>query len=76
MSVCPSVCPAVRPSLTFLKTESLAFSDIVHDDSWPWYLVTDQARILKKKLMARIWVKVAKIGPEIRFFTIFSNLVH
>ena len=24
------------------------FSDIVHDDSWPWYLVTDEARFLKK----------------------------
>ena len=28
---------------------SLVFSDIVHDDSWRWYLVTDGARFLKKK---------------------------
>ena len=27
---------------------SLVFSDVVHDDSWPWYLVTDETRFLKK----------------------------
>ena len=25
------------------------FSDVTHDDSWPWYLVTDEARWKKKK---------------------------
>ena len=40
---------SVRPSLSFLKIGSLVFSDILHDDSWPWYLVTDEARFLKKK---------------------------
>ena len=34
----------VRPSL---KIGLLVFSDIVHDDSWPWYLVTDRERFLK-----------------------------
>ena len=34
----------VRLSLSFLKIRSLVFSDIVHDDSWPWYLVTEEAR--------------------------------
>ena len=43
-----SVCPSVLPSLSFLKIGSLVFSDIVHDDSWPWYLVA--ARFLKKKI--------------------------
>ena len=43
-----SVGPSVHPSLNFLKIESLVFSDIVHDDSWPWYLVTDGARFSKK----------------------------
>ena len=42
-----SVCPYVRPSLSFLKIGSLVFSDIAHDDSWPWYLMTDRARFLK-----------------------------
>ena len=43
-SVCPSVSLSVSvlPSLSFLKIGSLVFSDIVHDDSWPWYLVTDE----------------------------------
>ena len=33
----------VYPSLSFL-----VFTYIVHDDSWPWYLVTDKTRFLKK----------------------------
>ena len=37
-----SVHPSVRPSLSFLKIESLVFSDIVHDDSQPSHLVTDK----------------------------------
>ena len=44
-----SVCVSVRQSLSFLKTGSLAFPDIVHDDGWPWYLVTDAVRFLKNK---------------------------
>ena len=35
LSVCPSV-------ITFFKIESLVFFDIVHDDRWPWYLVTEE----------------------------------
>ena len=42
-----SVCPSVRPSLNFPKIISLAFSDILRDDSRPWYLVTDGDRFLK-----------------------------
>ena len=45
----PCVRPSVCPWLSFLKTGSLVFSDIVHDDSWQWYLVTSEARLLKKK---------------------------
>ena len=55
--------PSVRPSLGFLKIGPLGFSGIVHDESWPWYLVTDKARFLIKKLAARIWGKCPKIGP-------------
>ena len=40
---------SVRPSLSFLKIGSLVLSDIVHDDILPLYLVTDEARFLKKK---------------------------
>ena len=67
-----SVRLSVRPSLSFLKIGSLLSSDIVHDDSWPWYLMTD-SQISEKKLVARI---SAKIGPETRYFAIFSSLVH
>ena len=45
-SVYLSVCPSVRLSPSFLKIESSVFSDIVHDDSCPWYLMTDGALVL------------------------------
>ena len=51
-SFCLSVRLFVRPSLNSLKIGSSAFSDIVHDDSWPWYPVTDRAKFLKKKKLA------------------------
>ena len=38
---------SVRSS-SFLKIGSLIFSDIIHVDSWPWYLVIDVASFLKK----------------------------
>ena len=44
-----SVCLSVCSSLNFLKIGSLVFSHIVHDDMWPWYLMTDEVRFLKKK---------------------------
>ena len=44
-----SVCPSVRLPLSFLKIESLVFSDIVHDDRWPRYLVNDGAAFFFKK---------------------------
>ena len=68
LSICPfSVCLSVCPSLSFLKIGSLVFSDIVHDDSSPWYLVTD-SQIFEKKLVAQIW---AKIRPKSRVFLQF-----
>ena len=43
--VCLSICLSICPSL---KTGLLVFSDVVDDDSWPWYLATDEARFWKK----------------------------
>ena len=63
---------SVRPSLNFFKIESLVFSDIVLDD-WPWYLVTDEATFLKKKIVGP---NLGQMGPETRFFAIFSSLVN
>ena len=40
-------------TLSLLKIKSLVFSDIVHGDSGPWYLVTE-----KKNLAARTWAKI------------------
>ena len=76
--VCPSVCssvyPSVCPSLSFFKIGSLVFSGIVHDDSWPWHLVTDRARILTKK--KKYWqpefgLNGPKLGPKLGVFFYF-----
>ena len=68
------VCLSVRPSLSFLKIISLVFSDIAHNYSWPWYLVTGEARILKKKIEGPNLGKWTKIGSEARvFFCHFLN---
>ena len=49
LSACLSIRLSIRPSLNFAKIGSLVFSNIKHDDSWSWHLVTDKARFLKKK---------------------------
>ena len=65
--LCSSVRPSVRLS-SFLKIESLIFFDIVHDDSWPRYLVTNEARIGGPDLDQK-----ATIGPKTRGFLAFSQ---
>ena len=66
--------PSVCPSLSFLKVGSLVCSDIVHDDSWPWYLVTDEARFLKKKQLCQpeFGPNGPKSGPKL--FLPFSRV--
>ena len=65
-SVCMPVCPSVCPSLNFLKI-GLLFPDIVHDDSWPWYLVTDETRLLKKIWRPKSRPNRPKLGPKLGF---------
>ena len=75
LSVCQFVVLSDHPSLSFLKFGSLFFSDILPDDSWPWYLVTYKLELKKKKnLVHRIWAKLAKIGLETSFFLTFSQV--
>ena len=48
--ITPVICGSVSLSVhlrVFSKLDHCFFSDIVHDDSWPWYLVSDIARFLK-----------------------------
>ena len=66
-----SIHSSVCSSLSFLNNGSLVHSYIVHDDSWPWYLVTDKARFLKKPLAACIWPNGPKSGPKLGFFPYF-----
>ena len=54
LSVCVSVGPSFHPFVSnFFQYWIIAFfclfSDILHDDSWPWYLVTDETIFLKNK---------------------------
>ena len=64
--------PSVCPSLRFLKIGSLVFSNIVHDDSWPWYLVADKARFLKKKIGGKNLGQIGQNRNETRIFPIFQ----
>ena len=75
-SVPLSIYPSFCLSLNFVKIGSIIFSDIVRDDSWPWYLVTDKARFLKESFLTEFGLNWKKIGPKIRFFAIFANLIH
>ena len=68
-SDCSTVRLSIRPPQNFLKIGSLVFSDVVRDDSWPWYLVTDEAILLKKILAARIWAQWAEIRVENEVFS-------
>ena len=72
-----SVYQSVRLPLSFLKIRSLVFPDTVHDDSWPYYLVADKSRFLKKKKFDG-----SSFGPtdlnqtENGFFPILLSLHH
>ena len=47
VSVCLSVLLSDRPSVTkFSQDWIISFSEIVQDDNWPLYLVTDEAKFL------------------------------
>ena len=73
----PSVGLSGRPSLGFLKIGWLVFSDIVHEDSWPWYLVTDGARFKKKNWSPKCGSNGPRSGPNLVFccFVKFGSLV-
>ena len=64
-SVCLSVLVSVRPSLNVFKIGSLVFSDIVHDDSWSWFVVTEEDRFFKKKnWRPKFGPNGSKLGPK------------
>ena len=60
----------------FIEFGSNAFLEIAYNDSLGQWLTSSRGKTLKKILGAQIWAKQAKTGPEIRFFAIFSTLVH
>ena len=49
---------------------------MAYNDSLRQWITSIRSKSHEKKLGTQIWAKGAKIGPEIRFFTIFSSLVH
>ena len=60
----------------FLEFGSYVFLENAENDSLREYLTSSRCKTHKKNLGPQIWLKRAKIVPEIRFFTIFSPLVH
>ena len=52
---------------------SLVFFEIAYNDGLEHYLTSSRGETHEKYLGGQI---CTKIGPEIRFFTIFSRLVH
>ena len=47
LSVCLSVRLSNRPFVTkFSQDWIISFSEIVHDEDWPLYIVTDEAKFL------------------------------
>ena len=70
LSVCLTVCLTIHLSLSFLKIGSLlVFSDIVHDNRSPKYLVTEGVRFLKKKKK----IGSLNLGPKLGFLP-FSQI--
>ena len=67
LSVCLSICQSARLSINkFFQDWIISFfSDIVHDDSWPWYLVTDEAIFLNKTFWwLKFWSNRPKLGQK------------
>ena len=58
----------------FFEFGLYAFLEIEYDDSLRQCLT--EVRLMKKVFGTQILTKRAKIGPESRFFAIFSNLIH
>ena len=80
LSVCLSICQSARLSINkFFQDWIISFfSDIVHDDSWPWYLVTDEAIFLNKTFWwLKFWSNRPKLGQKWDFcyFLKFGSLV-
>ena len=62
----------------FLKYGSLDFLEIAQDESLEQYLTTSRRKAPPKFGRGgggQVWVKYTKIGPQIRFFVIFSSTV-
>ena len=68
-----SICPSVHPSvglLSFLKIGSFVFRGIVQDDRRTWYLVTDEARFLRK-IAVQIWAHGPRLDPKLGFLPFY-----
>ena len=70
LSVSVCLCSSIYLSQSFFKIGSLFFS-IIHDNSWPWYLVTDDSRFLRKKNGGRTLVPLGLSQAQIEFFLSF-----
>ena len=60
----------------FVKFGSYFSLKIAYNDSLRHCLTFSSGRIYEKNFWVQVWGKRVKIGPEIRFFAIFSSLVY
>ena len=64
---------SVRPFVTkFSQDWYISFSDIVHGDSWPWYLVTDNDFLGGEKWKPEFGSNGPKLDPKPCFFLFIS----
>ena len=58
----------------FLKFGSYTFPEITYSDSFQHWLTSGRDETNEKKLTHQIWVKQAKLGPQIKLFDTFKFL--
>ena len=57
------------------ESGSYVFLEVAYNDSFRQCLTSSSGKIQEKKIGTQIWAEQAKIGPDFRFFAIFSCLV-
>ena len=60
----------------FLKFSSLISLEIPYSDRMQQCITSTRGKPTREIFGDQIWVKRTKISPKIRFFAIFSNLIH
>ena len=79
--ISPGLNPGLNPAKNdvfchFVEFGSKDFLEIECNDGLRQFLTSHGSKTLKNIFGAQIWAKRTKIGLRVRFFAIFSSLVH